>query len=181
MLQMNEWMTPPPVTTTLLPACSTRSICPFKGPLKTCHTPLRSGASATIGSSHPTRIGGGNSRYPPGGVWATGISVAFTVASERESESFGGLKCSLPVGGSFTDLRIFTGAQISFGNVRKIALSFMLIQYRHHFHLKRRPVMVLPLQAIHLLMWVGGRSSYSGIINAKNDWRPSIWWRNCRV
>ena len=44
-----------------------------------------------IGSSHSLRIGGGNSRYPPDGVWATGISVAFTVASERLLESCGGL------------------------------------------------------------------------------------------
>ena len=42
----------------------------------------------------------------------------------------GGLKCSLPDGGSLEDLRILTGAQINLGSVRKIALSLIPIKYR---------------------------------------------------
>ena len=57
------------------------------------------------------------------------MSVAFTVVSDREFESFGKLKCSLPGGGLLKDLRIFTGAQISFGRIRKIALSFTPTTY----------------------------------------------------
>src|SRR5207247_2048844 len=74
--------------------CSTRSTWSFRrwsvstwpsrSTRTACQRPRRSGASGRRGSVQPARTGGGMSpRQPPGGVFATGISSAFTM--ERPS------------------------------------------------------------------------------------------------
>src|SRR5580700_11311587 len=108
-------MTPAAVTARRSPHCSIRCTCPitwwlgsgapFTSTSITCHTPRRSGAASIKGSVQPDRTGGGKSSpYPPGGVLATGISLASTTTVLVSQESRpsthaarGGIRDSVPV------------------------------------------------------------------------------------